>query len=255
VLLGSVLKVNIMDPDTFVDTFVYIKDGRHKGRIGYCDDIDDDEITAFVYFGSPLIASEKKVPTKFLGPIDTNHLLNRHKAIEEEINFYTKKISPQKNISLLEEYTLIDNILMDRLVHAQFMTAHRKKKIFLSYSSKDKQFVRYLATDISNEGHTVWFDEWDILSGESIPREIAVGIEKCNFVLVVLSPNSVKSRWVENEWHAKYWSEIESKKIKVIPILYKKCKIPLLLRTKKYADFTNDYSFGLDNLLMALKKL
>ncbi len=62
----------------------------------------------------------------------------------------------------------------------------------------------------------------------------------------------MKSRWVENEWHAKYWDEIAEGKIRVLPVLLRPCKIPTLLKTKKYADFTKNYNSGLEELLFAL---
>jgi hypothetical protein len=69
---------------------------------------------------------------------------------------------------------------------------------------------------------------------------------------VILSEAAVQSKWVEREWQAKYWEEIGKRRARVIPVLKEKCKIPMLLRPKKYADFTVDYSRGLTELLEAL---
>lgn len=55
-------------------------------------------------------------------------------------------------------------------------------------------------------------DEWDICVGESIPEKVSNGLSDADFIVVVLSGNSIKSQWVEREWHAKYWSEIEKTK-------------------------------------------
>ena len=40
--------------------------------------------------------------------------------------------------------------------------------------------------------------------------------------------------------------------IMVIPVLHRPCAVPALLRSKKYADFSEDYSKGLEQLLFAL---
>ena len=72
-------------------------------------------------------------------------------------------------------------------------------------------------------------------------------------MIVVLSEHAVISRWVENEWQAKYWEEVTEGQIKVLPVLAKQCEVPTLLMTKKYADFTQSYNDGLESLLIALQ--
>lgn len=125
--------------------------------------------------------------------------------------------------------------------------------MFISHSSKDKQFARWLAVELANSGHSPWLDEWKIRVGESIPLKVSQGIKDCHALIVVLSEHAVASRWVENEWHAKYWDEISEGRVMVLPVLLKKCEIPTLLKAKKYADFTEDYNEGLETLLIALK--
>ncbi len=69
---------------------------------------------------------------------------------------------------------------------------------------------------------------------------------------MVLSKNAVASKWVENEWQAKYWAEVNERRVVVIPAVIEDCTIPVLLRSKKYVDFRNDYSEGLELLAKSL---
>jgi thiamine monophosphate kinase len=108
---------------------------------------------------------------------------------------------------------------------------------------------RFLACRHSNCN---WYSFWGE-GQKSIPKKISDGIGKSDFLAVVLSNNSVKSTWVENEWQSKYYDEMKKRKALVLPILLQKCKIPNLLKVKKYADFTTDYSDGLQTLLAALR--
>ena len=125
--------------------------------------------------------------------------------------------------------------------------------LHLHATTGNRNFAVRLAVDLSSSGHSPWLDEFKIMVGQSIPQEISNGLQDCDFVFVLLSQNSVKSHWVEREWQTKYWNEVETGKIKVIPILVEKCEIPELLKTKKYADFTgDDYSRGLADILFAL---
>jgi len=125
-------------------------------------------------------------------------------------------------------------------------------KIFISHSSANKDFVRELSIDLKESGHEPWLDEWEIKVGECIVTKIEEAISSSNYVIIVLSPESVNSGWVEREWKTAYWSEIESNKIIVLPVLFKDCEIPSLLKTKKYADFRKRYSIGFSQLIQSI---
>ena len=51
--------------------------------------------------------------------------------------------------------------------------------VFLSHSAKDKAVVRPLAERLRNDGLKVWFDEWVLKPGNSIPAKIEEGLEFC----------------------------------------------------------------------------
>lgn len=125
-------------------------------------------------------------------------------------------------------------------------------KIFLSHSSKDKRFVKKLAIDLLKYGHDVWLDEWEIRVGDCIVSGIEGGIADSDFAVVILTNNSVQSGWVDREWKAKYWTEVNRGEVLVLPVLLEDCEVPTLLQTKKYADFRSDYNQGLHNLLRAI---
>ncbi len=124
--------------------------------------------------------------------------------------------------------------------------------MFLSHSSKDKDLVISVALDLNERGITTWLDAFDILPGESIISKINQGLENCEFILLFLSKNSIKSSWVMKEWETLLWDEINSNKIRIIPIKLEDCEIPKILQTKKYIDFSIDYNNGITQLVNAI---
>lgn len=56
--------------------------------------------------------------------------------------------------------------------------------VFLSHSSKDKQVVRELAERLKADGVRVWFDEWEILPGDSIFAKIEEGLENSRVLVL-----------------------------------------------------------------------
>ncbi len=125
-------------------------------------------------------------------------------------------------------------------------------RVFLSHSSKDKDFVRKLAADLTEVGHSPWLDEWEIRVGDCIITRVEGGIRECDYVVIVLSKSAVESTWVNREWKAKYWEEIESGKKLVLPVLLETCERPPLLASRLYADFRQSYLLGFTKLVDAL---
>lgn len=124
--------------------------------------------------------------------------------------------------------------------------------VFLSHSSDDKIFVENLATDLNELGIGVWFDKWEIKVGDSIVEKINHGLENNDFLAVVLTPNSVRSDWVKKELNSAISNQLSKKSIKVLPILFKECKIPAIISDLKYADFTSDYKTGVLELIHSI---
>ena len=121
-------------------------------------------------------------------------------------------------------------------------------KIFVSYSRKDIGFARTLARDLEKAGYDVWWDLTDLRGGDDWLRVIPAAIESSEFILVVLSPNSVLSDWVKKEY-----TQALSLGKKIIPIMLTRSSVPFALNTINYVDFTSDdYAANLKNLLDAM---
>ena len=71
--------------------------------------------------------------------------------------------------------------------------------IFISYSRKDKKFVRKLNDSFTNESYKIWVDVEDIPPVATWRNEIAEAIEKAHTFILVLSPDSVKSPYCNQE--------------------------------------------------------
>jgi len=245
---------------------VVIEGWFNENRIGYyddddvCDD-DENEDCAVVYPGNMFISMDLGyyvIPYEHIRPVTTDDLMMRREELHKLIGVSLARLPKDERPPLearyraLVELSYVEGVLMDRIFEARFGEHRGKKEVFISHSSKDKNFAKWLAVDLANTGHKPWLDEWDIKVGESIPKRINEGIRDCDFVVVILTDNSVRSNWVETEWQAKYWDEIQVGEVKVIPALFSDCEIPTLLKMKKYADFRESYSDGFEDLILAV---
>jgi hypothetical protein len=132
--------------------------------------------------------------------------------------------------------------------------AQTAASIFLSHTHVDNSFVKRLADDLREAGATVWVDEAEMQVGDSLIEKIRSGIDAMDYLAVVLSPDSVASSWVRREVDIAMNQEIEGKKIKVLPVLYRRCDLPGFLKGKMYADFTDPENYG-QALALLLRRL
>jgi WD40 repeat protein len=71
--------------------------------------------------------------------------------------------------------------------------------VFLSHSAKDKSVVRDVAERLRKDGLRVWFDEWEIRPGDSIPAKIEEGLERSRALVLCMSANAFGSDWAQLE--------------------------------------------------------
>ncbi|MEO6722229.1 MAG: toll/interleukin-1 receptor domain-containing protein [Ferruginibacter sp.] len=79
----------------------------------------------------------------------------------------------------------------------------KKKSIFLSYTTKDKDAVETLKRTIEDIGNvTCWYDKREIVAGDDFKREIAKSIKSADLFIPLISSNSLmhKDGYVQQEW-------------------------------------------------------
>jgi formylglycine-generating enzyme required for sulfatase activity len=121
-------------------------------------------------------------------------------------------------------------------------------QVFVSYSRKDLAFVERLAKDLQANGLDVWYDLSGLEVGQRWGSEIQKAIRKSQYFIAVMSPNSADSEWVEREFL--YSSNL---KLKVIPLLYKHCDLPMWCLNLHYIDIHGrNYKRRFPDILKAL---
>jgi hypothetical protein len=89
---------------------------------------------------------------------------------------------------------------------------------FISYSSKDDEFAKRLHSRMRQAGLRVWFAPEDMKGGEYSDEQIDRAIHLHDRLLLVLSENSIQSKWVEREIRKARKVERAEKRRKLFPI-------------------------------------
>ncbi len=90
--------------------------------------------------------------------------------------------------------------------------------VFLSHSSKDKTRVRVVAERLRMDGLKVWFDEWVIKAGDSIPAKVEEGLEQSRVMVLCMSANAFGSDWAQLESGTFRFRDPLNKKRRFIPL-------------------------------------
>ena len=127
--------------------------------------------------------------------------------------------------------------------------------VFISYSHQDKDFVDKLAIQLVQKNVHVWVDRWELSVGDSLVDKVQEAVDGASALLVVLSPESIKSEWCKRELSAGLLRELEEKRVVVMPVLLQDCEIPIFARGKFYADFRTNFDVGLRAIIDGIAKV
>ena len=123
-------------------------------------------------------------------------------------------------------------------------------EIFLSHSDRDRQFVEELVDMMRRHGLRVWYSRSNVLGGQQWHDEIGEAILRCDWFVIVLSPNAVGSTWVKKElmfsFHLKHLEN------KIVPLLHQSCdykQLSWVLCSIQSIDFTQTFEQGCRDLL------
>lgn len=124
------------------------------------------------------------------------------------------------------------------------------KEVFLSHSSSDKEFADLIAETLRKHGIPVWYSQTNILGAQQWHDEIGEALKRCDWFIVILTKNSVRSMWVKRE----IMFALNDNRFadKIIPVLRRSCDYDNLswtLSLFQMIDFSKNLDAGFQELL------
>lgn len=122
-------------------------------------------------------------------------------------------------------------------------------RIFVSHSHQDKVPVRRIVSRLEDAGHDVWIDSLKLRPGDNIQRKIQQGLESADLLIVVVSKNSFRSPWVQQEFSAIALQQISKRERRIIPVKIDASDVPSYLANRVYLDLSENFEAGLERLV------
>lgn len=130
----------------------------------------------------------------------------------------------------------------------------RDMKVFISYTQQDKNHAELIADRLRQAGHDVWYDEWKLRVGDNLIEKINQGLKETDALLVIISENSLRSKWVMHEFSALAFGELSTKNRRIIPVLVDKSTVPEYLARYFYVDLSERPEQGINRIVDALSE-
>ena len=125
-------------------------------------------------------------------------------------------------------------------------------QVFLSYSGADRDFARQLASQLSKRGYDVWDSSDQLFPGDNWHLKIGEALQESKAMVVLLSPDSMKSQWVRRE--IEYALGDRNYKGRLFPVLVRPAQdIPWILRELQVPRASDPAKVG-DAIATALSK-
>jgi hypothetical protein len=121
-------------------------------------------------------------------------------------------------------------------------------RAFISHNQADKLTAEAVTRQLRAKGVDAWFDKFEIAPGDSLTQKIFnEGVKDCGLFVVLLSPESVQSKWVQHELDVALIARIEQT-TRIVPVVVRPCEIPQALKSLLRLDL----SAGLDRVVTDL---
>src|SRR6266404_1205427 len=130
--------------------------------------------------------------------------------------------------------------------------APRSEEVFISYSRKDKEFVRRLDEELKRRNREAWVDWEGIPPGDTWEKTIYGAIEATNTFIFVLTPDSIAS-----EVCGKEIAHAAANNKRLVPIVHRQVaaeRVPKSLGELNWIFFrdSDDFNEATDKLVSAL---
>jgi hypothetical protein len=122
-------------------------------------------------------------------------------------------------------------------------------EVFLSHSSYDAAMARRIADVLIGHGVPVFFSPQNIVGAQQWQDEILRALQRCDWFIVLLSPEAVDSMWVKRE--IAFALNERRYEGRIVPLRYRSCQLGSLqwLSLSQMIPFEDNFADGCRQLL------
>jgi hypothetical protein len=174
---------------------------------------------------------------------------------DPRVSVLRNQIASAANFALSPEDTP-RGFLLEVLAELSRQAGARPIKVYdvvITYSGDDAAVATSLASDLRGLGYTVWIEREESLIGRNILDEAYSSIRAADFLIVLITNNSVRSQWIRDDLTDMRLRELDNLRVVIVPV---KCDvdvaIPEMLALKRVVDMSESRERGIEALARAI---
>lgn len=105
----------------------------------------------------------------------------------------------KESIKLIFDYLFFHPEEKDFMQNGYIPKVSTRKKLFISYSHKDKNTVHDIVQKFKDAGLNFWIDEEEIAVGERILNSVNKGMDECDMPIIFLSEHTKEAKFANHE--------------------------------------------------------
>lgn len=111
---------------------------------------------------------------------------------------------------------------------------------FISYAHEDQEFVLALVEHLQAQGLDIRYDRVALHIGDSLIRAVSEQVTEGDFLVAVISPDSLASGWCQKELALAMTQGINEQRVKVLPVKFGGAVMPPMLQDTFWGDANRD---------------
>ena len=124
-----------------------------------------------------------------------------------------------------------------------------KSRVYLSYASEDEQFAIMIRDALYHANISTVIDAFRLSAQDSLAASISKAIAAYDFIIILVSPDTLKSQWMMHEMEALASLEWQQRAIIVLPVKVRPCIVPQYLSRWHALDLTRSPHRSLERLV------
>ena len=125
-------------------------------------------------------------------------------------------------------------------------------RIFLKCSRHDQTVAKRIVDRLDKRSIKIWLDTYESSLGDSVIQSIKQSISANDYVIFLLSWNSVNSSWMRHALANTPLSDLSKRNITLLPVRIDDCRVPPSLSNYQSLDLHGDFEKGLTLLAKAI---
>lgn len=123
------------------------------------------------------------------------------------------------------------------------------REVFLSHSSHDREMAERIAVLLREHGVPTFYSPTNIVGAQQWQDEILRALQRCDWFVVLISPEATNSMWVKRE--VAYALSDPRYQNTIVPLNYRPCDLGSLawLKIYQFVDLQGDFPASCRELL------